>query len=99
MHPGYAAQQNARPPELSLEAARSHLNRHTPGDFAHRLEQGESAVGQLDGLVGDGRDAAREEDLGEIGHGGQVEVGVDDLARLEAVVLDVNRLLHLHDHV
>ena len=59
------------------------------------------AVGQFDGLVGDGADAGLHHRLGEILGvvRGQVQVGVEDLALLELPVLDRERLLDLDDHV
>jgi hypothetical protein len=51
-------------------------------------------------MIGDRRDLLLHQDLGELGvDAGEVEVGVDDLARLDALVLDLDRLLHLHDHL
>lgn len=53
----------------------------------------------MDGFVGDGRDAGVDEFLGQLGLGGQVQVGEEDQALAEAVVLGTDRLLDLHDHV
>ena len=50
---GHAAEQHALAAALLLEARRADLHGHAAGDFAHRAEQRERAVVELDGLVGD----------------------------------------------
>jgi hypothetical protein len=55
---------------------------HAPGNFAHRLEQRETAI-DFDGFVGDGGHAGAEEGVGEGAVGGEVEEGEEDLAGAE----------------
>jgi hypothetical protein len=78
---------------------RSGLDRHPACDLAHGGEEGQLAVGGLDGLVGDGVDVALEEELGEAAVRGEVQVGEQLLAGPEAVVLGRHRLLDLDDQV
>ena len=47
------------------QRVRADLGRQPAGDLGHRGEQRQRAVGQLDGLVGDGGDLARDQLLGE----------------------------------
>jgi hypothetical protein len=85
---------------LLLQAHRPDLDRHAAGHLAHRAEQGEASVVELDGLVGDRGHPLLEEDLGQLGvDAGEVEVGVDDLPVLHPRVLGRDGLLHLDDHL
>ena len=96
---GDATEEDALTAVLLLEAGRAHLDGHPAGHLAHRAEQGQGAVGALDGLVGDGPDLVLHERLGVVGEGRQVEVGVEDQAGAEVLELAGQRLLDLHHHV
>ena len=63
------------------------------------VSSGSLRSGGLHGLVGDGVDAALEQEVGESAVGGQVQVGEQLLALAEAVVLGRDRLLDLDDQV
>ena len=99
-HAGHAAEEDALAAVLLLQAHRADLDGHAASDLAHRAEEGEAAVVELDGLVGDRGDLLLQEDRGELRvHAGEVEVGVDDLPFLHPRVLGRDRLLHLDDHL
>ena len=98
--PGHAAEEHALAAALLLEARRADLHGHAPGDLAHRPEQRQRAVVELDRLVGDaGRRLLCASFLRELGLGGEVQVRVEDEALAEEAVLGGERLLHLHDHL
>ena len=59
----------------------------------------QAAVGLLDGLVGDAHRLALDQRLGLGLVGGQVQVGEDDLAFPDQIVLGRQRLFDVHDHV
>src|SRR5262249_23230435 len=82
-----------------LQAPRADLDREPARDLAHRREQRQRAVGELDGLVADGAHAALEQCAGQRLVRRQVEIGEDDQARAEVAELRRQRLLHLHDHL
>ena len=98
-HAGNAAQQHAEAALCLFKAMRAGLHRHAARDLAHRRQQRQAAAGRGDGLVGDAHRTGRDEVLGLLGIGCQVEVGVEDLAGAQHLALDGLRLLHLHDHV
>src|SRR5215217_7103840 len=58
-----------------------------------------AAPGVGDGLVGDRRGAGGEQALGLGGVGRQVQVGEEDVVRLQPFPLDLLRLLHLDDQL
>lgn len=70
-----------------LQELGPHLGGHPPRHLAHGDEEGEGAVGKLDGLVGDARDPATEHGLGEAAVRGQVKVGEEDEALPQEAVL------------
>ena len=74
-HAGGPAEQHAPTAVVAFEEVGADLHAHAAGDLAHGGEEGQRAVGQLHGLVGDGRDAAVDERLGHRRVGGEVEVG------------------------
>ena len=70
-----AREQDAATAERLLEEVRRRLGRESSRDLAHRGEQRQPVVVRLDGLVGNGRDAAVHQGLRERLVGGDVEVG------------------------
>ena len=50
---GHAAEQDAASAVRLLQVVRADLRRHAAGDFAHRREQRQRAVGRRDRLIGD----------------------------------------------
>lgn len=69
------------------------------GHFRHRGQQRQAALGVGHGFIGDGRAAALEQAFGLGRIGRQVQIGEEDVARLQLFPLDLLRLLDLHDHV
>ena len=61
--PGDAAEQDALAAALLLEARRADLHGHAARDLAHRPQEREAAVFELDGLVGDAGDAVARQRL------------------------------------
>ena len=88
-----------RPPIGFCRYSRADLGGHAAGDLGHRGEQRQRAVRELDRLVGDAHGARADEAHGLLVVGGEVQVGVEDLARAQRRDLDGLRLLDLHDHV
>jgi hypothetical protein len=96
---GHAAEEDAGPAVLLLQAHGAHLDRHASGDLAHGPEQGQAALGGGHGLVGDGRGAGVHESFGLARIRGQVEVGEERVVRPEPGALLGLRLLDLHDQL
>ena len=98
---GHAAEQHAAAAVVLLEVRGAGLDGQLAGDFTHREEERVGAVGELDRLERDTADVGLEHALGEVLgiRGGQVQVRVEDLARLEHRPLFRERLLDLVDHV
>src|SRR3972149_10542478 len=57
-YPRHTADQYPGTPLTFLKMVSPHDGRHTPRNLAHRDEDRECAILQLDRLIGDGRDAA-----------------------------------------
>ena len=76
---GNAAEQNAPALHRPFEVLGPLLDRHAAGDLAHGRQQGQPALGILQGLVGDGRDARLQAADRQLPRGGEVEVTEDDL--------------------
>ena len=74
-HAGRAAHQHAPAAVVALEEVGAHLRGEPAGDLAHRRQQRQRAVGELHGLVGERGRAGGEQRLGDLGVGGEVEVG------------------------
>ena len=98
-HAGDAAQQDAQPTLGLLQVLGAFLHRHAAGDLGHGGEEGKLAGGQLHRLIGDGDGLGREERLGELLVGGEVEVREEDLTLPDLGPLGTDGLLHLHDHL
>ncbi len=98
---GHAAQQDAAAAVVLLEVRGAGLDGQLAGDFTHREEERVCAVLELDRLERDTADVGLEHALGEILgiRRSEVQVRVEDLARLEHRPLFRERLLDLVDHV
>ena len=98
---GHAAEQHAAAAVVLLQVRGAGLDGQLAGDFTHREEERVGAVLELDRLERDAADVGLEHALGEVLgiRGRQVQVGVEDLARLEHGPLFRERLLDLVDHV
>ena len=99
VHAGNAAQQHPVAALGHLQVLGPLLDGHAPGHFAHGGQQRQAAVGLLDGLVGDAHRLALDQRIGLGQIGGQVQVGEDDLAFADQVVLGRQRFFDMHDHV
>ena len=80
---GDAAEEDAAAHGGFFEVFSAFLDGHFAGDFGHGCEAGEPAVAVVEGLVGDGDDLGVEAGFDQLGGGGEVEVGEDDLAGAE----------------
>ena len=96
---GDAAEEDAAAAVLLFEVGGADLDGHAAGDLGHGGEQRERAGAVADGLVGDAGDVLFEEHVGEFGERGEMEVGEEDEAFAEVVVLLLDGLLDLDDHV
>jgi hypothetical protein len=97
-HAGHAAQQHALAAGRSHQRRGAHLDGEAACNFGHRGEQRQRTA-FLHGFVGDGGDARVDELPGQFRLGGKVQVGEEDQALAEAVVLGLDGLLDLHHHV
>src|SRR5439155_12728350 len=75
------------------------LRREPAGDLAHRREQWQRTVVRLDGLVGHAGRAALGERAGQLFARGEMQVGEQDEALPEQLVLGGQRLLDLQEEV
>ena len=96
---GNAAEQHAAAALLLLEIMGADLDRHAARDFAHRLEQRQRAGLRRHRLISDAGRARLHQPLGLRLVGGEVEIGEQDVPRLEQRDLLRLRLLDLDDHV
>ena len=96
---GNTGKQLADAAVLLFEVVGTDLDGNPAGDFAHGGEEREATVLILDGFVGEGGNAVLEEGPGELGVGGEVEVGEEDDAGTEHIVLGFEGFLDLDDHV
>ena len=74
-HAGRAAHQHAAPPVVALEEVGAHLRGEPAGHLAHRRQQRQRPVVELDGLVGERGRLRRDQRRGDLRVGGEVEVG------------------------
>ncbi len=95
----HAAHEDAAAAFGALEVVGAGLDGEASGDLAHGRQERQATVGGLDGLVGDGGDAALQERVGAFGVGGEVEVGEEGLAGPHPVVLGLDGLFDLEDEV
>ncbi len=82
-----------------LQKMRSRLDGHATGNFRHRREERQPSRRRGDGFIGDANRAARDEIARLLGIGRKVQVGEEDLARLEHLALESLGLLDLDDHL
>ena len=98
-HTGNPADEHSSAAGRAHQMVCPHERGHATGYLAHGREEGERAVRQLHGLVGDGRRARRQQGVGALARGGQVEVGEQDEVPTEAVELLGQGLFDLADQV
>jgi hypothetical protein len=98
-HAGDAAEQQAHAAVVLQQGLGGREDGDPAGDFRHRRQQRQAALGVGHGLIGDGGAFRREQTPGLLGIGREVQVGEQDLVLAEHFPLDLLRLLHLHDHV
>ena len=94
-----SAEQDSAAARLLLEIMSADLDRHASSDFAHRLEQRQRAVPRRHRFIGDAGCARLHQAFRLRLVGGEVQVGEEDVPRLEQRDLLRLRLLDLHDHV
>src|SRR5215216_150392 len=97
--PRHAAKEQTRPALRALQATGRRLRGHPAGDLAHRGEQGQAPVRELDRLIGYGVDLALHEELGELLVRRKMQVREELVSLSEAVVLLRYGLLDLHDQI
>ena len=95
---GDAAEQHAAPAMRLFQRGGPGLNAHAAGDLAHRFEQRQAALTAGDGFIGDTDDAGFQQIGGLFGIGGEVEIGVEDLARTQHGAFDRLWFLDLDHH-
>jgi hypothetical protein len=100
-HAGHAAEEHAAAAVVLLQVDGAGLDGQLAGDLAHREEQRVGAARQLHRLEGDAADVGGDHGVGQLTRvrGGEVQIGVEDLPRLELAVLGGQGLLDLVDHV
>ena len=99
LHAGHAAQQNAAAAIGLLQVLCAFLSGHTAGDLTHRSQAGQSAVTTHDGLVSDSSDLSIHQSLGQRGICSQMQVGIEDHTLAEILVLALDGLLNLNNHL
>ncbi len=98
-HARGASHQHAPAAPRTLERRGALLRRHPPGDLGHRREERQPPVGEHHGLVRDRADPSLGEEPRRGLVGREVQVGEQQLALPEALVLRRLGLLDLHDQV
>ncbi|MCY1170954.1 hypothetical protein D9M73_110440 [compost metagenome] len=78
---------------------RADLHRHAACHFGHRLEQRKRPIIGGDRLIGDARRARAHQAFGLRLVGGEMEIGEQQVARLQQRDFARLRFLDLHDHV
>ena len=73
-HAGRSPHQHAAPSLVALEEVGTLLGCEPPGDLAHRGQQWQRAGVELHRLVGEGGGPGREQRLGDVGIGGEMQV-------------------------
>ena len=94
-----AAEQDSAAARLLFEIVSADLDGHASSDFAHRLQKRERAIPRRHRLISDAG-CARLHQAFRLGLvGGEVQVGEEDMPRLQQRDLRSLRLLDLHDHI
>jgi hypothetical protein len=75
------------------------LNRHSSGHLAHRGQQRQGAVWLLNGFISNTNTFTFDKGLGQFFCRCQMQVGKNDLAFPDQVVLGRQRFFHMHHHV
>ena len=96
-HAGRPAQQQAAPALWFEQVIGADIHGHPASHLAHRGQQRQSPELVGDGFVGDGGAARFHQAVRLIRVGGEVQIGKEDMVRLEPGDLDRLRLLHLDD--
>ena len=94
---GHSAEEDAAAAGGTEQLLRADLHRQAPGDLAHGGQERQRAVGQLDGLVGDGGRAGVQQRLRQRGRCGEVEVGEESEVGAQVAVFGSDGLLDLHE--
>ena len=98
-HAGYTAEQHPAAALVALQVVGADLHREPPRDLAHRHQERQRAVLELDRLVADRDDPAREDAAGQRRLGREVQEVEQGLARAHRRDLRRRGLLDLGDHV
>ena len=98
-HARRPAHQHAAAAVVPLQEVGALLRRQPPGDLAHRGQQRQGPGLQLHRLVGQRRGAGGDERLGDVGVGGEVEVGEQREVVAQERELLLLGLLDLDDHL
>ena len=96
---GNAAQQHAAASVFLLQIGRAHLHAHAAGDLAHGNQQRKRSGPVTHRLIGDARDMAGQQFVGEGARRRQVQVGKDRQSFAEVPVLLLDGLLDLDHHL
>jgi hypothetical protein len=75
------------------------LHRKATRDLAHRRQQRQRAVGELDRLVGDGTHAPRHQQARQLLVGGEMQIREEDELGAQVTILRRARLLDLDDEL
>ena len=78
---------------------RADLRGKPPGDFAHGRQERQCGIRQLDGLIADANYTRFKHPAGKRFIRGQMQVGIDNLARLHPVQFVTDGLFDLGDHL
>ena len=84
---------------MAFEIVRTDLGRQATCHFAHRRQQWQRATGELHGLVGEGGAARRDECLGHLGVGGEMQICEQGEVGAEEAELFGLWFFHLHHHL
>ena len=97
-HARNPAQQHAAPAVRFFQCSRPGLDRHAPGNLAHRFQQRQGSARAGDRFISDGSDARLDQIRGLLRIGREVEIGVEHLALAQPGPLRRLRFLDLHHH-
>ncbi len=98
-HARHAAHQHSASARGTAERDRGRFDGEPARDLAHGSEQGQATRRVRHRLVGDRRSAGGHEPARLVGIGSEMEVGEQDLVRLQPAILDGLGLLHFDDHL
>ena len=98
-HARHASEQHAAATLVLLQVLCALLDGHAPGHLGHRGKERQLSRRQLDGFVGDRYALLLENGPSQLLIGGEMKICEHDLVLADAVVLRIDRLLDLHDHL